>query len=686
LVVDPASPANVWCSIYANGVYRSTDAGVSWARTLAAPGRTNLAVSKTNPLVLYASASTDPGDLHGAFRSNDGGRSWTQLTATPDFLNGQGWYDNVAIVSPSDSNTVLLGGVYPFNASTHGLIKSTNGGASWSDVTFGVDGTKVHPDQHALAFGADGTLWLGNDGGVWKTSDLGAHWINCNATLGTIQFYTLATHPTVSTDIIGGTQDNGSVRYTGSLSWPNVISGDGGPLLYQRESPNIFYTTFVRMDPIYKWNNGSYLGIFTGGWSGVDRADWANGPLIEDPGIDGKLYAGTYRVWTSPNSGVTWTTLSGDLTGGGVLRAMGVSPVSSSQLWTGSSDGQVWRSRDAGATWSAALPGLAATSPIPDIALSPGDTASAYLCAATSSGARVLHTTDGGASFISVTGDLPAGVRGMSLAVDWRPAPERLYLGTDYGVFVSLNGGTNWLHANSLLPNVAIYELAIDTANSKLVAATHGRGMWRANLDVSGPALAITAPTGGESWPVGASRTITWTASDPSGVASVDLLLSLDGGVSYPNRIASNLANTGSYPWTVAPGATTRARVRVVAKDALGQPSIAASAANFALTTIPTAVSDGVTAYALEPVAPSPGRAPFTVRFALPEAGAVTVEVYDVGGRRVHSLAAGGFGAGRHALIWDGHDRDGMPSPDGVYFVRLRATGQDRVRRVALVR
>jgi hypothetical protein len=235
------------------------------------------------------------------------------------------------------------------------------------------------------------------------------------------------------------------------------------------------------------------------------------------------------------------------------------------------------------------------------------------------------------------------------------------------------------------MPNVAIYDLAVDITNSKLLAASHGRGMWRADLDITGPTLALTSPVGGEIWPVGTTRTITWTASDPSGMGSVDLLLSIDGGASYPNTIASGIPNTGSYVWTVGPGATTQARVRVVARDALTNSSNRSSPGNFSLTTTPTAVDDGGVAFGVDPVSPSPGRPPFAVRFGLPSAGTVSVDVYDIGGRRVTTLATGVFGAGRHALEWSGADASGSPARDGVYFVRVRGAGRDVIRRVALV-
>jgi hypothetical protein len=166
----------------------------------------------------------------------------------------------------------------------------------------------------------------------------------------------------------------------------------------------------------------------------------------------------------------------------------------------------------------------------------------------------------------------------------------------------------------------------------------------------------------------------------------VDLLLSLDGGLSYPNTIVTGIANTGSYVWTVAPGFSSQARVRVVARDGLSQTSTVASPANFTLSTTPTGVDPGAVAFAFDPVAPNPGRAPFDVRFGMPAAGPVSVDVYDLGGRRVRALAMGTFGAGRHLLRWDGNDAKGAPATDGVYFVRLRAAGHDTVRRVALLR
>lgn len=583
VVADPASPARVVCTIYGSGIWTSTNSGATWTRTLVLPGRTNLGMAPGHPNIIFASAATAGGALYGAYRSGDGGLTWSLLAGTPDCLDGQGWYDNTVAVSPTDTATVLMGGVYPYNASYHGVLRTTTSGATWTDVSGGVDGMYVHPDQHQLAFGIDGTLWLANDGGVWTSPDLGDHWIDCNADLPVAQLYTVAAHPTDPNDIIAGTQDNGSLRYQGAAGWELVTSGDGGPVMYRHALPSTYFTTYVNMNPIYKWNGWSYAGTVTGPWasSGTDRADWSNGPLVEDPVTDGTMYAGTQRVWRTTNLGASWSAISGDLTAGsGVLRTIAISPPAPTALWTGASDGQLRRSRDGGTTWTVSP---AASGSVPTIVASPTDTATAYLCVDVSTSTRVKKTTDGGGTWTSITGNLPGGVRGMSLAVDWRPTVPRLYLGTDYGVYASLDGGTNWVRTNGL-PNVAVYALTIDLANSKLVAATHGRGAWRADLDVVGPTLALTAPAGGEAWPLTSTRTITWTASDPSGVTSVDLALSMDGGVTWPTTIATGLPNSGSYSWHVLPSAGTQARVRAIARDGLGQSSTTSSAANFSIT------------------------------------------------------------------------------------------------------
>jgi hypothetical protein len=227
-----------------------------------------------------------------------------------------------------------------------------------------------------------------------------------------------------------------------------------------------------------------YVGDVTGPWTS-DRASWCNGPLIADPSQPNTILAGTYRVFRSTNSGASWTQISGDLTGGsGHLRALAVAGAGSDTIYSGSSNGRLYLTTDA-SNWVLRDTGLPAE-PIPDIVVAPGDYQTAYICIDRASSSRVFTTTDAGVGWTDITGDLTTGLRGMSLAVVFGPNPPELYLGTDYGVYRSVNGGANWLRFGDSLPDIAVCDIAWDSVNQVVVAATHGRGMWRIPVSSSG--------------------------------------------------------------------------------------------------------------------------------------------------------------------------------------------------------
>jgi len=482
LVMRSDSPSVLFAAIYSHGIYKSTDNGNSWVRLtggLPEEGfrRINLAISESNPNIIYASFISDSGTLYGLYKTTDGGENWSLLPNTPNYPGRQGWYDNCIVVDPTDPDIVYAGGVFPYDTSYFGIVKSTDGGKTWRDITFGSDGSQLHPDQHALFIGPDGTLWVGNDGGIWKSTDGGETWINLNKTLGITQFYTVTLHPTDSNFILGGTQDNGSLRYEGNVAWPQQNAGDGGPSVIEWDSPNIYYTTYVLLSVIYKWVNGNYAGDVHGPWNG-DRVSWCNAPFIADPNLPNTLLAGTHRVWKSLNSGESWSAISGDLTYGGHLRAIAVASGNSDIIYTGSSDGRVFLTKDGGSTWTEKTDAHFEGVTISDICLSPYDWKTLYLSLDRSSGMRVFMSSDSGENWEDITGNLPSGPRAMSMAVDFRESPPVLYLGTDYGVYVSQDNGENWVKTDGI-PNVAVYDIAIDTVNNVVVSTTHGRGMWR---------------------------------------------------------------------------------------------------------------------------------------------------------------------------------------------------------------
>lgn len=483
LVRSAAAPLTVFAGFYGDGIYKSVDGGATWSALgggLPTTGfqRINLAIADSNADVVYASLISASGSLAGMYKTIDGGTSWSRLSNTPNYVCTQGWYDNGMAVSPTDPNVVFAGGVFSYCGG--GIARTTNGGSSWSYVTVGTNGSQVHPDQHYFVFGPDGALWVASDGGVWKTTTNGASWVNLNQGLSITQFYTVGTHVTDPNFLVAGTQDNGSLQFQGAQAWPQVIGGDGGPVAVEWSNPSRYFTTYVRMSPVYRWLRPlTSQGTVTGPWSG-DRASWANGPLVVDPNLPTTLLAGTHRVWQTTNSGSNWNAISPDLTSGGHLRALAIAAADSNVVYSGSSDGRVFVTFNRGVSWLPRAAGLPAGRIISDIVVSPADPLTAYLSVDASSGGRLFETIDGGVTWVDKTGTLPSGIRAMSLAVDFNAAA--FYVGTDYGMYSTSDGGTTWVPESNNLPSVAVYDAQIDVLNGYLVAATHGRGMWRAPL------------------------------------------------------------------------------------------------------------------------------------------------------------------------------------------------------------
>ena len=677
IAVDPVTPGVVYCAFRYSGVWKSDDYAETWTKLgggLPTTGfrRINIAQAPSAPQTLYAAFAANDGTLFGMYKTTDAGATWTELTGTPEYLGGQGNYDNCITVDPADADVCYAGGTFPFGgAGDHGLIRTADGGATWTDINVGVDGSQPHPDHHIFAWGGDGRLWLGNDGGVWSTADGGLHWTNHNATLSLGQLYTCVLHPTSPSTMLGGTQDNGSARYDGVDAWPQVIAGDGGPSAIEWDSPNIYYTSYVQLRSLYKFDNGVYQGLVTGPWDG-ERASWCNAPLVVDPNQPNTLLAGTHRVWRTTNSGASWTALSGDLTNGGHLRAVAVAEGDPDVIYAGSSDGLVHVTQDA-AAWQPRSAGLPAEE-IPDIAVDPLDWHWAYLCCDRATGGRVYATDDAGVSWVDITGDLPDGLRAMCLAVDFRPEVPRLYLGTDYGVYASIDDGLTWVKASQDLPNLAVYDLAVDTANDLLVAGTHGRGAWRSNLDVTEPAIALTSPTGGESWNVDGIVDITWTAADAGGIADVALHLSRDGGATYPELLGEGLPNTGSFSWMVTAPESGACRVRLTVTDESANTAVAASAGDFSITH-PTGINEDLPATtALLGAYPNPFNPSTTIRFALAADADARLRIYGVDGELVATLIDRPLGRGLHEVVWNGQDDGGRACASGSYLYRLETS------------
>jgi photosystem II stability/assembly factor-like uncharacterized protein len=490
LAMDSTNPEILYLAQHGSGavggVYKSTNGGTTWTELtngLPASGfqRIVLGLAPSNPLIVYA-AYTNGGSMIGLYKTANGGTSWSLLPDTPNFSSPQAWYDTFVTVDPTDPNVVYAGGVFPTYA-VAGVIKTTNGGADWTDITCPQPGCpeapNPHPDMHTVSFGPDGTLWLGNDGGVWKSTDDGSSWIDLNNTLTLTQNYAIALHPTDPAQAMGGTQDNGTVaRDFGTEDWPQIVSGDGGFLAYDFLEPARRYTTYVFLTVFRLGPGPGEFEEITGPWGG-DPANFI-APLTMDPNDTDTLLGGTNRVWRTQNASTTATWMAISPTGSGNLNAIAVAPGHSDTIYTGSTTGQVRVTTNA-ADWTVISTGLPAGQ-VSDLVVSPYDEATAYVAFFNTTGPRVLRTTTMGPPWEDVTGTLPAGASARALAVDWRFSSPTLYVGTGAGAYWSEDNGATWEKDGADLPNVNIGDLVLDPVTNQLFAGTYGRGAWVGEL------------------------------------------------------------------------------------------------------------------------------------------------------------------------------------------------------------
>lgn len=489
LALNPVDPSIVYAARKNVGIFRSTDGGASFSQlTNGLPStsvrRILLSISASNPSVLYTAIINPSNGLRGFYKTTDGGDSWIEMVNTPNFPSPQGWYDCFVGVDPTDEDVVYCGGVFPSYA-VAGVIKTTNGGLSWTDITVGLGGGQLHPDQHTVTFGPDGRVWVGNDGGIWNSDDGGFSWTNRNDRLMVTQNYNIAVHPSNPDLVMGGTQDNGTVaRDLATDEWPQIIAGDGGFLMYDFDNPARRYTTYVFLT-VFRLGPGGAFAEITGPWGG-DPTNFI-APLVMDPNDARTLLGGTNRVWrtTNADAGANWTAISSSVVGGGGrLNAIAVGATEteapSNNIYTGSTTGRVYFTSDA-SNWQDRSDGLPSFG-VSDIMVHPTDAQIAYVSFYRSTGNRVFRTIDAGVNWTGVTGDLPAGVVPRALAVDWSFEPPVLYVGSGSGVWASLDGGDSWIKDGQDLPNVNVGDLYLDPIRRELTVGTYGRGAWRSDL------------------------------------------------------------------------------------------------------------------------------------------------------------------------------------------------------------
>lgn len=535
-IVASPTPGEFYAAVWGGGVYKSTDAGLTWTKLVSFPttnlGRIALAAPSTPPVVVYATVeNSSSGSLLGVWTSGDGGTTWATIPATGASCSGQCWYDMYLALDPSNPTSIWFGGLY--------LYKSSSSGANFSDVT--AAGTSVHVDHHAIAFDPQTptTVYSANDGGLWRSTNSGTTWTSLNTNLSVTQFYPgISMNPTLTTEILGGTQDNGTEAWSGNPAWSQISGGDGS---YTAIDP-AGVTRYISFTPgsssrrVYRFDNVGWQ--FKGLGLDADNAYWTP-PLVMDPVNSSVLYYGTYRLWRTANRGDSWSVFSPGLTSGTTsgLSTIAIAPADTNTIYVGGSDGTVSMTANHGATWSNVTSGLPLRF-ISRIAVDPLDTKTAWLTVSGYNSGHVFKTMNAGASWIDISFNLP---NVPVSAVTLQRGSRELDVATDIGVFALPLGSSSWTPLAASLPNVPVIDLVYDGPRGRLIAATHGRGMFslatssavlRGNITNSGTLTAldaqvILAAVVGLPLPAGATRYPNGDANCDGDVTAVDALLVL---------------------------------------------------------------------------------------------------------------------------------------------------------------
>ena len=461
----------------ANGVYKSTNAGATWTKLAGGlptsnVGRVSLDVAPSDPNRVFAlftnraDASGGGASAIGAYRSDNAGTSWTAAGSVDQATYG--WYLSFVGIKPSNSNIAFYGGL--------AMARHTVGGST-SDVT------PPHVDCHAIAWDASGRLLVGDDGGLHRSSNDGASWSSLNTGLGLVQLYAgLSTHPTDDNYVLAGMQDNGTNRRTtDTKQWQSVLGGDGGWTQLDRASPARVFGEFQGTGNLYRSTNSG--GSFSFSGSGLSGRNCFLPPYLIDPENSNTMYYGSERLFRSTNGGSSWSVRSADLTdGAGAIRALAIAPSNPSVIYAATNDGNVSVSTDAGLTFTqrmGAHPGWPRVTR--ELTVDPDDAATVYLATAFFGADQVRRSTDFGATWTTLDGDLP-DIPVNVIAVDSRPAAPVLYAGTDSGLYRSTDSGAHWSLYGTGLPRACVVDIDLDITRDRLVVGTQGRGVWSAPI------------------------------------------------------------------------------------------------------------------------------------------------------------------------------------------------------------
>lgn len=520
LIMDPSNPDILYASFWEHrrtawsfssggvnsALYKSTDGGKTWNKIhkgfpQGQLGRIAVAQAPSNPSILYSVIEAEDKNLSGMYRSDDGGANWKHLNA--DFgLVVRPFYFSRIVVHPTNPEIVAKAGLF-------GSI-SRDGGKTFRGLG------SMHPDIHDIWFDIKDPdkVFVGTDGGLYRSLDL-ANTMEMIENLPICQFYHVSVDNQEPYNIYGGLQDNGSWFGPSSSpggvearDWEVIGVGDGFRVYPHPTQPNIMYSEMQGAEQVWRYDSETRQTRVVKPWPVKGdpklRFNW-NAPITTSPNNPDRLYIGSQFLHVSNDMGNTWSKLSLDLTtndpkklnqaesGGLSLDNSGAenhctiftiaeSPLDEKVIWAGTDDGNVQVTRDGGKTWTntiANVKDLPANTWCYHIEASSFDKGTAYAVfdghTRNDKKTYCYKTADYGQTWTSiVTNDVYGFAR--SFQEDY-VNKDLLFLGTEFGLYVTLNGGKNWVKFENNMPATAVHYIEMHKKTNDLIMGTHGRGI-----------------------------------------------------------------------------------------------------------------------------------------------------------------------------------------------------------------
>lgn len=498
-----------------SGIYKSTDGGESWREVeVGLPkgdmGKIGLAVTPADPMLVYATIEAGDGE-QGFYRSRDKGESWERRNGYISGGTGPHYYQEIE-ASPRDPDLVYQMDVF--------VQVTRDGGATFDNLG---SGREAHSDNHAFWIDPESGnhLLAGTDAGIYETFDEGLTWRHF-PNLPISQFYKVAVdNAEPFFNILGGAQDLGTLHGPSrtmnsegvrNQDWYVPMGADGYGVAIDPGAPHTMYLE-TQQGNLYRVDRRSEEALSIqpqpAPGEAAERWNW-DSPILISPHAANRLYFASQRLWRSEDRGSSWTPISGDLTQNrnryemefmgrvrsvdelhdngamsqyATLTVVTESPLAEGRLYVGSDDGLIHVTENGGDTWTRAaeLPGVPESSFINDMEASLHDAEAVFAVAdAHKTGdfsPFVFESRDMGRSWRSISGDLPPGTIVWSIQQD-HVNSDLLFLGTEYGIYFTPNGGVNWHKLSGGVPTIAFRDLKIQRRDGDLVGATFGRGFY----------------------------------------------------------------------------------------------------------------------------------------------------------------------------------------------------------------